>query len=139
MSIVIRLPHSAHNGKVSCVACHSSGGYRNCTDCHEGKGAKATPGFILGRNPRDKKTVTTLRIVPTVRDTFAESGVKMEKFDALPNYWDTSPHNIKKRTDRTKSCDTCHVAKTGFLTRETLIKGGSKANEGLIVVPKPLK
>ena len=134
-----KLAHSAHNGKVSCVACHSSGDYRNCTDCHEGKGAKATPGFILGRNPRDKKTVTTLRIIPTVRDSFAESGVKMEKFDALPNYWDPSPHNIKKRTDRTRSCDTCHVEKAGFLTRETLIKGGSKANEGLISEPKPLK
>jgi len=74
-----------------------------------------------------------------LRDTFAESGVKMEKFDNLPNYWDTSPHNIKKRTNRTKSCDTCHVEKTGFLIRETLIKGGSKANEGLIREPKPLK
>ncbi|GAM08324.1 hypothetical protein OR1_00595 [Geobacter sp. OR-1] len=131
--------HAAHNGKLSCVACHSSGGYRNCTNCHEGKGATSTPGFILGLNPRDKKTVTTLRIIPTVRDTFAESGVKMEKFDALPNYWDTSPHNIKKRTDRTRSCDTCHVEKTSFLTKEILIKGGSKANEELIREPKPLK
>lgn len=131
--------HTAHNGKLSCVACHSSGAYRNCSDCHEGKGATSTPGFILGLNPRDKKTVTTLRIIPTVRDTFTASGVKMEKYDALPNYWDTSPHNIKKRTDRTRSCDTCHVDKAGFLTRETLIKGGSKANEGLIREPKPLK
>ena len=134
-----REAHSVHGAKLSCVACHSSGDYRNCTNCHEGKGATSSPGFILGLNPRDGKTVTTLRIIPTVRNTFAEAGVKMEKFDALPNYWDTSPHNIKKRTDRTRSCDTCHVEKTGFLTRETLIKGGSKANERLIREPKPLK
>lgn len=134
-----REAHSVHGAKLSCVACHSSGDYRNCTNCHEGKGATSSPGFILGLNPRDGKTVTTLRIIPTVRNTFAKAGVKMEKYDALPNYWDTSPHNIKKRTDRTRSCDTCHVDKTGFLTRETLIKGGSKANERLIREPKPLK
>lgn len=134
-----REAHGVHGATLSCAACHSSGDYRNCTNCHEGKGATSSPGFILGLNPRDMKTVTTLRIIPTVRNTFAEAGVKMEKFDALPNYWDTSPHNIKKRTDRTRSCDTCHVDKTGFLTRETLIKGGSKANERLIREPKPLK
>jgi hypothetical protein len=63
----------------------------------------------------------------------------MENYDALPNYWDTPAHNIRKRTDRTRSCDTCHVEARGFLTKEQLIKGGSKMNEHLIVKPKPLK
>ena len=62
----------------------------------------------------------------------------MENFDALPNYWDSSVHNIKKRTERTRSCDSCHVAKEGFLKRETLIKDGSKANEELIYNIKPI-
>lgn len=131
--------HGAHNAGVSCVACHSSGTYRNCTGCHEGKGASATPGFILGLNPRDGKTVTTLRLIPTVRDTFAASGISMEKYDALPNYWDTVPHNIRKRTERTRRCESCHEEKSGFLTRDTLLKDGSKANERLIREPKPLK
>ncbi len=39
--------------------------------------------MILGLNPRDKKTLTTLRLIPTVRDTFAPAGIKMENFDAL--------------------------------------------------------
>ena len=130
--------HAMHAGKASCSSCHSSGNYRNCYDCHEGKGSTSKPGFILGRNPRDKGMVTTLRLIPTVRGTFAEMGIKMENFDKLPNYWDAYPHNIKKRTERTRSCKLCHSERKGFLTRENLIKDGSKANEELIVVPKEL-
>jgi hypothetical protein len=62
----------------------------------------------------------------------------MDNFDKLPNYWDAYPHNIKKRTDRTRSCDVCHLEKKHFLTEETLIKNGSKANKELIAVPKQL-
>ena len=104
-----------------------------------GKGATSKPGIFLGINPRDKKTITTLRLIPAVRDTFKGAGIKMERFDALPNYWDTATHNIKKRTERTRSCDVCHEEKKDFLTKETLIKSGSKANEGLIYTPKPIK
>jgi hypothetical protein len=94
--------------------------------------------MMLGRSPRDKKTLTTLRLIPTVRDTFAPAGIKMENFDALPNYWDTPAHNIRKRTDRTRNCDACHVDRKNFLTKEMLIKNGSKANDDLIFVPKPI-
>ena len=63
----------------------------------------------------------------------------MENFDALPNYWDAAVHNIKKRTDRTRSCDSCHVAKRNFLTHEMIIQEeGSKANENLIYDLKPI-
>ncbi|MDQ5986979.1 MAG: hypothetical protein CSYNP_02715 [Syntrophus sp. SKADARSKE-3] len=136
--LTAKIAHSKHYGKVSCYGCHSSGDYRQCQQCHLGSGAKSTPGMILGLNPRDKKTLTTLRLIPTVRDTFASAGIKMENYDTLPNYWDTPAHNIRKRTDRTHSCDTCHVSRTGFLTKGGLIKDGSKANEGLIVVPRPI-
>ena len=95
-------------------------------------------GFFLGLNPRDKKTLTTLRLIPTVRDTFAKAGIKMENFDALPNYWNSPVHNIRKRTDRTRSCDSCHVERSGFLKKETLPENGSRANEGLIMAPKPI-
>lgn len=125
--------HSIHpEEKVSCYACHSGGEYRNCYDCHLGKGSTSKPGFILGRNPRSKNQLTTLRVIPTVRDTFVSVGIKMENFDKLPNYWDTAPHNIRKRTDRTRNCDTCHVEKKYFLKKEDLIPNGSKANNDLI-------
>ena len=131
--------HVTHKEKVSCHACHSAGPYRNCMSCHLGKGAVSKPDFILGLGPRDKKVVTTLRTVPVVRDTFLAAGIKMERFDSLPNYWDTAPHNIRKRTERTRSCEVCHAEKKGFLTKETLMKDGSKANEGLIYNIKPIK
>lgn len=131
--------HRQHEGKLSCAGCHSAAPYRNCYGCHLGKGAEAKPGFILGLSPRDRKTVTTLRVIPTVRDTFVSAGIQMEQYDTLPNYWDTVPHNIKKRTDRTRSCDSCHEEKEGFLRKDNLIPGGSRANEALIVTPKSLK
>ena len=133
-----RAPDTIHKDKVSCQGCHSSGQYRQCYSCHSVHGSKAQPGFILGLNPRDRKTLTTLRVIPTIRNTFEPEGIKMENFDALPNYWDTPAHNIRKRTDRTRNCDVCHVDRKNFLTKEMLIKDGSKANEGLIIVPRPI-
>lgn len=128
--------HGTHKDKLSCYACHSAGSYRNCYNCHVGEGSKSEPGFMLGLNPRDMKTVTTLRVVPTVSDTFKKSGIKMEHFDALPNYWDTAPHNIRKRTDRTRSCDSCHKENKYYLKKEALIKNGSKGNDKLLYKPK---
>lgn len=131
--------HKTHSGRLSCYACHAGGSYRNCYDCHLGKGATAKPGFVLGLNPRDKNTVTTLRLVPTVRGTFTSAGITMEGYDKLPNYWNAAPHNIKKRTERTRSCEVCHEEKKDFLTKELLPKNGSKANEGLVYTPKSIK
>ena len=136
--LVTRIAHTRHEGKVSCYACHSGGDYRNCYGCHLGTGATSKPGFLLGLNPRDMKSITTLRLIPTVRDTFGKAGIKMENFDAVPNYWNSPVHNIKKRTDRTRACDSCHIDKKGFMTKQMLIENGSKANEALIYSPKPI-
>jgi len=136
--LTTRTAHTRHQGKVTCYGCHSSAEYRQCYDCHMDTGSKAKPGFILGLNPRDKKTLTTLRVIPTVRDTFKHAGISMSKYDSLPNYWDTPAHNIRKRTDRTRSCDACHTDRTGFLTKGTLVEKGSKANESLIYNIKPI-
>jgi thiosulfate/3-mercaptopyruvate sulfurtransferase len=121
-----------------------------CTNCHTklGQEARLTTRTAhtrhrdkvtcLGLNPRDRKTLTTLRLVPTVRDTFATAGITMSNFDSLPNYWNTPAHNIRKRTDRTRSCDACHADKAGFLKKEALMEQGSQANEGLIYNIKPI-
>jgi hypothetical protein len=134
-----RSSHAQHKEKVSCYACHAGGSYTNCSDCHIGKGTTPKPGFYLGLNPKDKKTVTTLRLVPVVRDTFKAVGIVQKNYDSVPNYWATPTHNIKKRTDRTRSCEACHKDKINFLTKETLIKGGSKANNLLLYNPKPIQ
>ena len=136
--LTTKIAHTTHRDKVTCYGCHSAAEYRQCYSCHLGTGATSKPGFILGLNPRDRKTLTTLRLIPTVRDTFAKAGIQMENFDALPNYWNSPVHNIRKRTDRTRSCDACHVERAGFLKKETLVEKGSKANEGLIVVPRKI-
>lgn len=124
--------HRLHDGKLSCYSCHSGGSYRNCYGCHLEKGATSKPGFILGISPGDKKTFTTLRLIPTARDTFKALGIGMEMFDNVPNYRDTAPHNIRKRTERTRSCEVCHDERKDFLTKRDLIKNGPKANEGLV-------
>jgi len=136
--VTAKLAHSRHEGSVSCYGCHSQGEYNNCYNCHIGKGATSKLGFILGLNPGDKKTLTTLRAIPVTRDTFLSAGIKMENFDEVPDYRATSVHNIQKSTERTRSCDTCHVKRKGFLSKESLIKNGSKTNESLIFKMLPL-
>ncbi|MFA6508208.1 MAG: cytochrome c3 family protein [Treponemataceae bacterium] len=124
--------HTTHEENVSCSACHTATGYRNCSSCHLGEGAAATPALLLGDNPRKPGQLTTLRLIPTVRDTFKKAGIEQKNFDSLPNYWDTVPHNVKKRTDRTRDCATCHSERANFLEEDKLIKGGSKKNLELI-------
>ena len=133
-----RVAHLKHRDSASCYACHSAGEYRQCYSCHLGAGAEAKPGFILGTSPRNHKEITTLRVIPTVRDSFKPAGIQQARFDALPNYWDSPIHNIRKRTDRTRRCDTCHEDRKGFLTMETLLKDGSRANMELIIKPQRL-
>jgi hypothetical protein len=130
----------------TCAFCHGgrvypefTGEYRNCSGCHAGQGATAKPGFLLGRNPRNPKELTTLRLVPAVRDMLAPLGIAMTHFDALPNYWNTPAHTIRKRTDRTRSCETCHVEGKYFLTRGKLVEGGASVNRDLIATPKPIQ
>ncbi len=124
--------HGDHGDKVSCSACHSGAEYRGCNSCHLGEGAVSSPQFILGDNPRNPGQLTTLRMVPTIRETFKNVGIEQKNFDALPNLWDAVPHNTRKRTERTRDCATCHYESAKFLTEEELPPEGSKANQKLI-------
>ena len=134
-----RKAHQTHEATLTCTACHSLSSYKNCSNCHLGKGAESKIGFNLGRSPRDKSVVTTLRLVPAARDTFASAGIAMERYDDLPNYWDAVPHVIRKVTERTTNCAMCHLVKMGFITPAKLVKDGSKANEELVYTPKPIR
>jgi hypothetical protein len=127
-----RLAHEKHDGKVSCYGCHAQGKYRNCYDCHKGRAASSETAFILGADPRDKRSLTTLRSVPLARSSFVDEGIRMEGFDDVPDYRAAPLHTIRKSTERTRSCDVCHVARKDFLSTKALPKNGSKANEGLI-------
>ncbi|HRZ89191.1 MAG TPA: cytochrome c3 family protein, partial [Spirochaetia bacterium] len=124
--------HETHDGRVSCSACHTASSYRQCSSCHLGEGARSSPAIVLGKNPRNLKELTTLRLIPTVRDTFQKAGIAQANFDALPNYWNTVPHNIAKRTDRTRDCNTCHQEGLYYLEAKMLPPGSSKKNLDLI-------
>ena len=128
-----REAHADHIGYVSCSACHVAAPYRNCSSCHLGEGATSSPALYIGRNPRNPREVTTLRLIPTVRDTFAKAGIAMEQYDALPNFWDTVPHNSRKRTDRTRECSACHGPDNHFLKESMIPPGSSEANKRLIL------
>lgn len=128
----IQETHASHAEKASCSACHTATAYRQCSSCHVGAGATSSPAIVLGHSPREPGRLTTLRLVPTVRDTFKPAGITMQGFDALPNYWDTVPHNIAKRTDRTRDCDTCHVDRLYYLEEGRLPAGGSMKNLELV-------
>ncbi|HOJ52100.1 MAG TPA: multiheme c-type cytochrome [Syntrophales bacterium] len=136
--LTTRTAHQVHQGKVSCYGCHVASAYRNCSQCHLEIGAKSFPETYLGKSPRNKNVLTTLRLVPTHRNTFQGAGLKMENYDRQPNYWDSPVHNIRKRTDRTQSCDVCHVERRDFLSTEKLIKDGSQENKNLIMKLKDI-
>ncbi|HOW55940.1 MAG TPA: multiheme c-type cytochrome [Syntrophorhabdaceae bacterium] len=136
---VAKLAHSKHEGRVSCYGCHVRGEYRNCSGCHEGKASSSRAGLILGADPENKRLLTTLRQIPVSRDTFSKAGIKMERFDDVTDYRAAPVHNIQRVTARTRSCDICHVNKKDLLTKGSLIKNGSKANEGLIFRMPPLE
>lgn len=124
--------HSIHEGRVSCSACHTASAYRQCSGCHLGEGAVSSPAVVLGKNPRKPGELTTLRLIPTVRDTFKKAGISQANFDSLPNYWNTMPHNIAKRTDRTRDCNTCHEEGAYYLEADCLPKDGSRKNLELV-------
>jgi len=124
--------HATHEESVSCSACHTATAYRQCSSCHLGGGAVSSPAIVLGHNPRQPNQLTTLRLIPTMRETFKPAGIDMANYDTLPNYWDTVPHNIAKRTDRTRDCNTCHQEGTYYLEKERLPKGGSTKNLELV-------
>ena len=127
-----REAHETHAESVSCSACHTGAEYRQCSSCHLGEGAAASPALILGDNPRNSGQLTTLRLIPTVRETFKKAGIEQKNFDSLPNYWDTVPHNVKKRTERTRDCAACHGERANFLEEDMIFKGASRKNLDLI-------
>jgi thiosulfate/3-mercaptopyruvate sulfurtransferase len=130
--------HQTHKHKLTCSACHALSTYKNCYGCHLGKGAKSATGFFLGISPRDLDRITTLRAVPTNRETFHSVSISMENYDLLPTYWDAVPHNVRKLTERTNNCYMCHTIKMGFLTASKLMLDGPEANRNLIYQPKPI-
>jgi thiosulfate/3-mercaptopyruvate sulfurtransferase len=102
--------HNTHFDDMSCQVCHSQT-YKGCNSCHVGEGITGSsyPIFKIGRNPipelRDREFVL-LRHVPLSPDTFEGWGLPdLEFFESEPTWKYTSPHNIRRWTERTQVAD----------------------------------
>ena len=140
--------HAIHQDKLSCYVCHSAGPVETCTGCHEGydeegtrfRTSDITYVFKIGTNPnpteRHPYEYVTVREVPTVPDTFEGFGVTLENYDAVPTWKMSTPHNIRKTTRYSRSCDSCHGHPELFLSEEDLGPDPSEADLS-VVVPNP--
>jgi hypothetical protein len=127
--------HSMHWGTLSCQACHSQE-YKNCNACHVRDSAITGTSYLrfkIGKNSlpelRSYKYVT-LRHIPIAIDTYEAWGEsQLSNFTSLPTWKYSSPHNIRRRTDRTpeytvpdETCNTaCHETPAtieGFFFRQ---------------------
>jgi thiosulfate/3-mercaptopyruvate sulfurtransferase len=145
--------HSIHwsgsGTTLSCQACHSQS-YKNCSNCHAG--GESDPSvltFKIGKNPipseRRPYDFVVLRHIPVVESTYENWGLaSLDNFDAVPTWKYSSPHNIRRLTDRTSldgetpSCGACHCWEDNemedpFLRLEDLEEGDSEANLDLTV------
>ncbi|MCK5837026.1 MAG: hypothetical protein KAH09_07140, partial [Desulfobacula sp.] len=136
--------HRVHEGKIQCQVCHSQK-YSNCSACHIGKDSKGLPyyknsetiqTFKIGLNPRqDEKHPAKwvlLRRVPTnpnLMDYYAKNA--LTRFDALPTWKYTTPHNIQRKTFQNRDCNNCHGKTKLFLTKKDV--AFPKANQNVLV------
>ena len=119
--------HSLHAQTVDCPVCHSQP-YRNCYQCHVGESAVDDHGirfpseldFRIGKNPIPSADrpwdYTVVRHIPVYPDMYEAYGVTLGQFDALSTWKYAVPHNIRRNTPQTASCDACHEEMGIFLT-----------------------
>lgn len=138
--------HRIHNNKVQCQVCHSQT-YTNCYGCHTGTDEEGIAYFSnkldledmkIGFNPdpipgNDHEFVL-LRHVPVepgLFDHYVDNG--LPRFDALPTWKRTSPHNIQRRTWQNATCNNCHGRRELFLAKSDLLGFEINANSDLTV------
>lgn len=115
--------HAMHIEDLNCQTCHSQN-YNNCGSCHiGGVGARISSymSYKIALNPIPnvkKFKFAIVRRTLSAPDSWSNYGIpEYAKFDALPTYNYTSPHNTLRWTTRTqvpdgKSCYyNCHIIK----------------------------
>lgn len=146
--------HSIHYKSFNCQVCHSQN-YNNCGSCHiHGLGARVPSylGFKIAVNPlpviKKDFDFTLVRRTLAAPDNWEVYGVPLyANFAVLPTYNYTSPHNILRWTDRTKttagqSCySNCHIRnengtlvnKNLYLFADDLLSWEAVASAGIVV------
>lgn len=118
------LYHSLHAGQVACQVCHSQS-YKNCYQCHveldsQGLRKSSVMDFRIGLNPKKSSRhpydYVVLRHIPIAPDTFEPWDIELGNYADAPTWRLATPHNIKKNTTQTSSCDNCHESLDLYLT-----------------------
>ena len=139
--------HKIHVGNVQCQVCHSQT-YVNCYSCHTGKdeqglryfqNKKEVEGMKIGLNYDNKAPgadykYMLVRHEPTDPDLFAYY-VKdaFTNYDNTPTWKRASPHNIKRKTWQSASCNNCHGNRDLFLSEKDLLDYEVRANSRVVV------
>jgi thiosulfate/3-mercaptopyruvate sulfurtransferase len=129
-----------HGDAFACQVCHSQN-YKSCNGCHVGEGITGSSyeTFKIGYNPlpdRPEKFVV-LRHIPIVPDTYTGWGLsELSNFDTEPTWKFATPHNIRRRTDRTpeggscgSACHNSYQGPTDFFLRAADLEGTSEAEQ----------
>jgi hypothetical protein len=151
--------HVTHRQKLACQICHSQG-YINCAICHVGRDTNGLPyfknlkewqGFKIARNPDPTPNRPYLYILVrrapanlNIFDYYVKNGMDLVDFYNLPTWKYTSPHNIRRTTIYSQSCNNCHGKEELFLMESDMSsKEEIKANKALIVprasIPQKIK
>jgi thiosulfate/3-mercaptopyruvate sulfurtransferase len=138
--------HRLHVEKLACQVCHAQEN-KNCFTCHVGTDRKGLPyfkckrtvmSFKIGLNPAKSEArpyeYVVLRHPPTHPGLF-DFYVKdaLSRFDSLPTWKLDAPHNIRRITERNRSCNNCHGHRDLFLDSTGMAPWEISANTGVIV------
>ena len=148
--------HTQHAKDLACQVCHAQAN-KNCFTCHVGTDRKGLPyfkcretrwQFKIGRNPKQTperpqayEVVRHAPVDPALFDAYTPDA--LSRFDRLPTWKRSAPHNIQKHTPRNRSCNACHGQAGLFLGAGDLVESERTANIAIVVphnqLPQPVK
>jgi thiosulfate/3-mercaptopyruvate sulfurtransferase len=144
--------HTEHHlENVACQVCHSVS-YKNCYHCHVGEGLQmpSRMDFRIGLNPRQDSrrpwTYVLLRHIPISPESYSDWGISTPHFSSYPTWVYTSPHNIRRNTPQTATCEACHEDPNLYLTpayvdslvaEGTMVQEEIEANEAVVIEELP--
>ena len=139
--------HNIHVGKVQCQVCHSQT-YTNCYSCHTGTDKKGLAYYVNQKDVEKMKiglayekdvpgadfNFMLVRHIPVDPELFAYYAKDvLSRFDEVPTWKRTSPHNIQRKTWQAATCNHCHGNRDLFLSNKDLLDYEIKANRKVVV------
>ncbi len=148
--------HTIHIGKVQCQVCHAQT-YTNCYSCHTGTDKEGLPYYVneldvegmkIGLNsasdaPGADYDFMLVRHIPVDRKLFEHYAPDaLARYDDVPTWKRTSPHNILRKTWQAATCNHCHGNRALYLSSADLREYEKTANAAVVVpdnrIPRPI-